>query len=111
MKKVLRTPDEQFCDLPDFQFDPVYIDGLKGFEDLRMRYVDEGQIRTTLSCAYTANSNVGYLYRRMIPILRPTVIAWSHRIFLVSGAQINQWTMPFIRLTFTAIRSLPLSTT
>lgn len=56
MEKVLRTPDERFYDLPDFQLDPVYIDGLKGFEDLRMHYVDEGpKIRTTLFCAYTAN--------------------------------------------------------
>ena len=39
MEKVLRTPDERFRDLPDFQYIPVYIDGLKGFEGLRMHYV------------------------------------------------------------------------
>ena len=69
MKKVLRTPDERFYDLPDFQFDPVYIDGLKGFEDLRMHYVDEGPKNSdnTFLCLH-GEPTWGYLYRKMIPI-------------------------------------------
>ena len=42
MTKVLRTPEERFLNLPDFPFDPVYIDDLKGFGGLRLHYVDEG---------------------------------------------------------------------
>ena len=69
MKKVLRTPDERFNDLPDFQFDPVYIHGLKGFEDLRMHYVDEGPKNSdnTFLCLH-GEPTWGYLYRKMIPI-------------------------------------------
>jgi hypothetical protein len=72
MTEVLRTPEERFVDLPDFPYDPVYIDDLKGFEGLRMHYVDEGpqnadhiflclhgekalKMLTTFFCAYTAN--------------------------------------------------------
>ena len=44
--KVLRTPDEQFENLPDFPFEPHYLeidDGEGG--RLRMHYLDEGPAR------------------------------------------------------------------
>jgi hypothetical protein len=31
MTEVLRTPEERFMDLPDFPYDPIYIEDLKGF--------------------------------------------------------------------------------
>ena len=70
MKNVLRTPDERFSDLPDFQFDPAYIDVLKGFEGLRMHYIDEGSENAdnTFLCLH-GEPTWGYLYRKMIPIL------------------------------------------
>jgi len=69
MKKVLRTPDERFLDLPDFQFNPVYIEGLKGFEGLRMHYIDEGSKygENTFLCLH-GEPTWSYLYRKMIPI-------------------------------------------
>jgi haloalkane dehalogenase len=42
MTKVLRAPEKRFVGLPDFPYAPVYIDDLKGFEGLRLHYVDEG---------------------------------------------------------------------
>jgi pimeloyl-ACP methyl ester carboxylesterase len=69
MKKVLRTPDERFLDLPDFQFNPVYIEGLKGFEGLRMHYIDEGSKygESTFLCLH-GEPTWSFLYRKMIPI-------------------------------------------
>ncbi len=70
MTDILRTPDERFADLPDFPYDPIYIDGLKGFEGLRMHYVDAGhpQAGTTFLCLH-GEPTWSYLYRRMIPVV------------------------------------------
>lgn len=35
---TIRTPDERFAALPDFPFEPHYVD----FEGARMHYLDEG---------------------------------------------------------------------
>jgi len=69
MAKALRTPDERFVNLPDFPYDPVYIDDLKGFEGLRLHYVDEGPRNAdyTFLCLH-GEPTWGYLYRKMIPI-------------------------------------------
>jgi pimeloyl-ACP methyl ester carboxylesterase len=66
---VLRTPEERFVDLPDFAYHPVYIDDLKGFEGLRMSYVDEGPqgARHVFLCLH-GEPTWGYLYRKMIPV-------------------------------------------
>jgi haloalkane dehalogenase len=69
MREVLRTPDERFLDLPDFPYDPVYIDDLKGFEGLRMHYVDEGpQNADDIFLCLHGEPTWSYLYRKMIPI-------------------------------------------
>ena len=69
MTEVLRTPKERFIDLPDFPYDPIYVEELKGFEGLRMSYLDEGPKNTdhTFLCLH-GEPTWGYLYRRMIPI-------------------------------------------
>lgn len=69
MTKVLRTPEERFINLPDFPFDPVYIDDFKGFEGLRLHYVDEGPKSAdhTFLCLH-GEPTWGYLFRRMIPV-------------------------------------------
>ena len=69
MTKVLRTPEERFVNLPDFPYDPFYIDDLKGFESLRLHYVDEGPKNAdhTFLCLH-GEPTWGYLYRKMIPI-------------------------------------------
>ena len=69
MTTVLRTPEERFLNLPDFPFDPLYIDNLKGFEGLRLHYVDEGPKNAdqTFLCLH-GEPTWGYLYRKMIPV-------------------------------------------
>ena len=69
MQNVLRTSNERFIDLPDFQFDPYYINDLKGFEGLRMHYVDEGpQNANNIFLCLHGEPTWSYLYRKMIPI-------------------------------------------
>ena len=36
--KILRTPDERFQNLSDYEFDAHYVD----IDEMRMHYVDEG---------------------------------------------------------------------
>lgn len=59
----IRTPDEQFASLPDWPFQPQYLD----FEGMRMHYVDEGKGETIL--LLHGEPSWAYLYRKMIPLL------------------------------------------
>jgi pimeloyl-ACP methyl ester carboxylesterase len=72
-----RTPDERFASLPGYAFDPHYLDGLPGYEGLRVHYVDEGpkDARHTYLCLH-GQPSWAYLYRKMIPV------------FLRSGARV-----------------------
>jgi pimeloyl-ACP methyl ester carboxylesterase len=66
---VLRTPDERFLDLPNFNFDPVYIEDLKGYEGLRMHYVDKGPPNAVgVYLCLHGEPTWSYLYRKMIPV-------------------------------------------
>ena len=40
--QILRTPDDQFADLPGFPYAHHYLDGLPGTDGCRVHYVDEG---------------------------------------------------------------------
>ena len=42
MIDALRTPEERFMGLPDWDYEPHYLDDLPGYEGLRVHYVDEG---------------------------------------------------------------------
>jgi pimeloyl-ACP methyl ester carboxylesterase len=69
MTEVLRTPEERFIDLPDFPYAPIYIDDLKGFEGLRLHYVDEGpQSADRIFLCLHGEPTWSYLYRKMIPV-------------------------------------------
>ena len=70
---VLRTPDDRFANLPDFGFEPRYIDRLPGFEGLRLHYVDEGprQASHVFLCLH-GQPTWSFLYRRMIPLFLAT---------------------------------------
>jgi haloalkane dehalogenase len=63
MSAVYRTPDERFADLPDFPFEPHYVD-LAG---LRLHYLDEGEGDPVL-CLH-GEPTWSFLYRTMIPPL------------------------------------------
>jgi len=60
---VIRTPDERFENLPDFPFQPNYIE----IDGMRVHYVDEGSGEVIL-CLH-GEPTWSYLYRKMIPIL------------------------------------------
>ena len=60
---VVRTPEERFKDLPDFPFQPHYIE----VNGLRIHYLDEGEGQVIL-CLH-GEPSWSYLYRKMIPIL------------------------------------------
>ena len=61
--KILRTPDEQFANLPDYPFAPNYVE----INGARLHYVDEGHGEPVL-CLH-GEPSWSYLYRKMIPPL------------------------------------------
>ena len=61
--KVLRTPDEQFLNLPGFDFEPHYTD----IGDMRIHYVDEGPADAAPVLLLHGEPSWSYLYRTMIP--------------------------------------------
>jgi len=60
---ILRTPDEQFKNLPDFPYEPHYIE----IEGARVHYVDAGKGEPIL-CLH-GEPSWSFLYRKMIPPL------------------------------------------
>jgi pimeloyl-ACP methyl ester carboxylesterase len=64
-----RTPDERFSRLPGWPYAPRYVEGLKGYEGLRMHYVDEGpkDAPATFLCIH-GEPTWAYLFRKMIPV-------------------------------------------
>jgi pimeloyl-ACP methyl ester carboxylesterase len=75
--QVLRTPDDRFAQLPAFPWPPRYLDDLRGYEGLRMHYLDEGprDAREVFLCLH-GEPTWAYLYRKMIPV------------FLAAGARV-----------------------
>ncbi|MCG6874514.1 MAG: alpha/beta fold hydrolase [Betaproteobacteria bacterium] len=66
---TLRTPDERFANLPGFAFAPHYVEGLAGFDGLRVHYLDEGpkEATQTFLCLH-GQPTWCYLYRKMLPV-------------------------------------------
>ena len=61
---VLRTPDERFGHLPEFDYEPKYVE----IEGLRVAYVEEGEGDPILMLH--GEPTWGYLYRKMMPPLK-----------------------------------------
>ena len=76
---VLRTPDSQFEDLPDYPFEPRYFESAKFHSDLgplRFHYLDEGpQDAAETVLMLHGQPSWSFLYRHMIPVL----VAKGHR--------------------------------
>ena len=67
---VLRTPDEQFVDLPDFPYAPHYVDVPAGDgATLRVHYLDEGDPAAPTVLLMHGEPSWSFLYRHMIPSL------------------------------------------
>ena len=66
---ILRTPDERFEGLPEFDFAPRYLTDVPGYEDIRAHYLDEGpkDAKEVFLCLH-GEPTWSYLYRRMIPV-------------------------------------------
>ena len=61
--KILRTPDERFQNLSDYEFEPHYVD----IDEMRMHYVDEGPADAPPVLLLHGEPSWSYLYRHMIP--------------------------------------------
>jgi len=68
---VLRTPDERFAGLPDFPFEPHYVevDRGDGTGSLRVHHLDEGPPDGEVVLLMHGEPSWSFLYRTMIPVL------------------------------------------
>ena len=69
MTDVFRTPDERFADLPEFPYEPRYVD----VDGLRLHHLDEGSGAPVL--CFHGEPSWSYLYRHMLDPL----VAGGHR--------------------------------
>ena len=71
--EALRTPDSRFENLPEFPYEPHYVESLSGYEGLRAHYLDLGSRNAdrTFLCLH-GEPTWSYLYRKMIPRLLET---------------------------------------
>ncbi len=67
MFEAARTDDDRFTDLPDWPYQPHYLEDLPGYEGLRMHYVDEGPKSGEMFLCLHGEPTWAYLFRRMIP--------------------------------------------
>lgn len=78
--RAVRTPEERFVNLSGYPYKAHYIDDLKGYEGLRIHYLDESPGRPlhevqTILCLH-GEPSWSYLYRKMIPVFS----AAGHRV-------------------------------
>ena len=70
--EILRTPDERFANLPDYGFEPHYVE----LDGLRMHYLDEGSSEADPVLMLHGEPSWSFLYRKLIPI----VAGAGHRV-------------------------------
>ena len=71
--RALRTPDEQSKNLPDYPFEPHYVEVER---NLRIHYIDEGPRGAAPIVLFHGQPTWSYLYRKMIPVL----VKAGHRV-------------------------------
>ena len=86
IKTILRTPESQFANLPDFPYTPHYTNigadigadnaGQPGSTRLRVAHIDEGPRDGAIVLLMHGEPTWSYLYRKMIPVL----VAAGHRV-------------------------------
>ena len=68
--KPLRTPEERFAKLPDYDFAPHYLEVPdERYGPLRMHYIDEGERDAPVILLTPTQGSWVYIYRHMIPLL------------------------------------------
>lgn len=77
--EYLRTPDECFVGLVDYNFQPNYlmVDDTEGGQ-LRMHYIDEGPSGATPILMLHGEPSWGFLYRKMVSVL----VEAGHRVIV-----------------------------
>ncbi len=67
MTQVLRTPDDRFAHLSGYPFSSHYVEDLKGYNGMRLHYLDEGprDVNQVFLCLH-GEPTWSYLYRKMI---------------------------------------------
>ena len=70
MVGFLRTPEERFENLPDYNFKANYLNIVdRELGIVRMHYLDEGSQYSRIALLLHGQPTWSYLYRKMIPIL------------------------------------------
>lgn len=64
--ETVRTPEHRFENLPDYPFQPNYMEVGEG---LRLHYVDEGEKKSPTVLLLHGEPSWSFLYRKMIPVL------------------------------------------
>lgn len=69
--EFLRTPDDRFSDLPDFAFEPHYVEvpAGDGSGTARLAYLDEGPAGGDVVLCLHGEPSWSFLYRHMVPVL------------------------------------------
>lgn len=67
--EFLRTPDDRFVGLPDFDYEPRYVEVPAGDGTARMAYLDEGPADGEVVLCLHGEPSWSFLYRHMIPPL------------------------------------------
>ena len=84
MTNALRTPEDKFANLPDWPYEPHYLERPDG---LRLHYVDEGPRHAKTFLCVHGQPTWSYLYRRMIPIFAAAGIGSLHRTSSASAVR------------------------
>ena len=71
-RSFVRTPDHYFDNLPDFPFQPNFIE----IDGLQMHYLDEGSPASDVVLLLHGQPDWSYLYRKMIPL----IVAAGYRV-------------------------------
>lgn len=70
--EALRTEDSRFDSIPDWPYQPKYVETLHGYTGLRMHYIDESPRDAPVFLCIHGEPTWSYLYRKMIPVFLGT---------------------------------------
>ena len=64
--EILRTPDDRFENLEDWDFEPRYEEVNSDYGNIRIHYIDEGSDNSEIVLLIHGEPSWAYLYRKMI---------------------------------------------